>query len=169
MGVNVTDPMDGGNVHRLSDPAELLGCSNFIIDRSEMWGTAVANIYTTISELKGSWAGSFCKDTIEPVEEIQTDFIEFGNALSQLAATLGTAANMYKKLEEGDIGGSVQEVDAVISSVTDVGNTNTGEITFDPDQCKQKSSLINDSADKIFGIIDDLSGEINHINSIYYS
>ena len=160
----------GDNAHGVRSIAQLYNDSEYINEQSVAWGEQVKNIYTTIAELKESWAGEFSKQYTDAVEAAQPDLVEFASNLSILAATLATASNMYKALEAGSSVGSAQEVDANKFSETDTGRASTdNEVTFDPDQCREKASLLNTAADKIDSIIEEVGDRIHSINDNYYS
>ena len=160
----------GDNSHGVRSIAQLYNDSDYINEQSVAWGEQVKNIYTTIAELKESWAGEFSKQYTDAVEAAQPDLIQFASDLSVMAATLATASNMYKALEAGMPVGSADEVDANKFSETDTGMASTdNEVTFDPDQCKEKAQLLSVAADRIDGIIEEVGERIVSINDNYYS
>lgn len=160
----------GENAHGVESIAKLYDDSDFINDQTIEWGKQVKNVYTTIAELKQSWAGEFSKKYTDAVEEVQPDLLKFASDLSVLAATLGTASNMYKALEAGNPVGSAEELDANKFYETDAGTASTDkEVTFDPDRCREKAQLLNEAAEAIERIIEDVGDRIVSINKNYYS
>ena len=133
---------DGGNSHGVGSIVQLYNDSDYINGKSVDWAEQVKNVYNTIAELKQSWAGQFSKQYTDAVEAFQPELVKFANDLSVMAATLATASNMYKNLENGMPVGSAEEVDANTFTETDAGRSSTDlEVTFDPDQCKEKAQL----------------------------
>ena len=91
----------GDNGHTVNSIAQLYNDSDFINEQSEEWNKEVTYVYTTVAELKTSWAGEFSKSYTDAVEKVQPDLVDFANHLSRLSSTLGTVSNMYKAVEAG--------------------------------------------------------------------
>ncbi len=160
----------GQDAHSVDNIAKLYDDSDFINEQTIEWGKQVKNIYTTVAELKQSWAGEFSRKYTDAVEEVQPDLLKFASDLSVLASTLGTVANMYKALEAGNPVGSAVELDANQFYETDAGRSSTDkEVTFDPGRCREKAQLLNEAADAIERIIEDVGDRIESINENYSS
>ncbi len=160
----------GQDAHSVDNIAKLYDDSDFINEQTLEWGKQVNNVYTTIAELKLSWAGSFSRKYTDAVEKVQPDLLKFASDLSILASTLGTVANMYKALEAGNPVGSAVELDANKFYETDAGRASTDkEVTFDPGRCREKAQLLNEAADAIERIIEDVGDRIESINENYSS
>ena len=160
----------GDNAHTVGNIAQLYNDSDYINEQSLAWGEQVKNVYNTIAELKESWAGQFSKQYTDAVEAAQPDLVDFAKKLSLLASTLATVSNMYKALEAGNSVGAAEEVDANKFYETDTGMASTeNEVTFDPDQCKEKAQLLNTAAEIIERILEEVGDRITSINANYAS
>lgn len=155
---------------RVESISQLFSDSDYVNEQSREWNHQVEVVYTTIAELKRSWAGSLSKQYTDDVESYQQQLTDFGTMLSFLAATLSTVANRYRALEQGQSPSSAQVVEGSVFNLVDTGAASTEyEMTFNPDECKQKASTILTAGTSINGIIDEIGDKIVSINNNYSS
>ena len=155
---------------RVDSISQLHHDSVLITDCSVKWNKKVELVYTTINELKKSWAGDFAKTYTDAVDEVQPDLVDFANCLNKLSTTLTNVSNMYKALEEqGDV--SVAEKAEVTEfNLTELlKNDQSGGVTFNSSECKEKASTMNEAATVIEQIIDEVDRNIESINRNYES
>ncbi len=153
-----------GNISQLHNDSEM------ITDCSERWANKVKEVYTTVSELKKSWAGEFARKYTDAVEEVQPDLVDFANVLNRLSTTLTNVSNMFKATEEyGDVT-VAQHVEPTTFDLTEVEKSiSDQELTFTSSECKEKATTMNEAATVIENIIDDVASNIESINGNYES
>ena len=128
--------------YELNHIQDLLNDSDFLNEQTVKWGRQEKIIYSTIEELKHSWAGGFSKMYTDSIEQYQPEVVSFSNILSANASTLGTIANMYRELEDKGTTMSAEEVESNTFNETDTGSSRTDvDDAFSPEQCKAKANF----------------------------
>ncbi len=149
---------------------ELFRDSDFLNEQAVEWGRQEKIIYSTIEELKHSWAGGFSKMYTDSIEQYQPDVVSFANILSHNASTLGTVANMYRELEDKGTTMSAEEVESITFNETDTGKSRDDvDDAFSPEQCKTKAGQLNDAAEILPDIIHEMDVRLRRIYNNYSS
>jgi hypothetical protein len=100
------------------------------------------------------------------LEDIQKDMVDYGNCLRKLASTLGTAGLMYQKLNT-DGGGSVEEIEAVRGSETEVRKTEDADTAFSYSDCQRRHGEIETARKNMLDVFSDVESITNNLPNIY--
>jgi len=162
--------MENQDQRTVNSIQDLFSDSDFLNRQTVAWGQQEKIIYTTVAELKDSWAGGFSQKFTADIERYQPDVVDFANALSYCAATLGTVSNMYRKLEDEGTTMSAEEVESNTFNETDTGKSKTDvDDAFSPSQCQIKADQLSKAASNIIDIIGEMDNRIGRINNNYSS
>ena len=162
--------MENQDQRTVNSIQDLFSDSDFLNRQTVAWGQQEKIIYTTVAELKDSWAGGFSQKFTADIERYQPDVVDFANALSYCAATLGTVSNMYRKLEDEGTTMSAEEVESNTFNETDTGKSKTDvDDAFSPEQCKAKADQLITAAKTLPGIISEMDESVERIARNYSS
>lgn len=147
-------------------PEKLIADAGTMSEDLVTWSSSVTCIYETVGELKEKWHGAYCTIVVQPLEDIQTDMVDYGNCLREIASTLGTAGLMYQKLNT-DGGGTVEELEAVRGSETEVGGTDENDTAFSFSDCQRRHDEIEAARGEMLKVFSDVESIVGALPNIY--
>lgn len=147
-------------------PEKLIADAETMSSDLVKWSSSVTCIYETVGELKEKWHGAYCTIVVQPLEDIQKDMVDYGNCLRKLASTLGTAGLMYQKLNT-DGGGSVEEIEAVRGSETEVRKTEDADTAFSYSDCQRRHGEIEMARKNMLEVFSDVESITDNLPNIY--
>lgn len=83
----------------VNDAVKLIRDGESIIETSTEFEKEIANIYTTIDDLKNSWTGESATRYTQEIEKYKSDFESLAKTLKQHGALAKAAGTDYNELE----------------------------------------------------------------------
>ena len=159
--------MDGlsvAGIRKLQEDGQIVS------DCARDWDTNVKTIYRVLNEVKKVWHGEFAKKYTDPVEEIQPDFVDFGNVLNYLACKVINIGRMFQATEEfGDVSQAKLEEPEKFDLTDVINAASNSEVEFNSTIIKDKAKKKKNAAKEVERVIDIVDGKKNDIASNYVS
>ena len=85
------------------DPVRVNAAAKEIEGHAATYNKEIAQIYSTIDELREVWQGSSAERFVKDIDKYREEFKRFGIQLDGFGDVLKAAAGDFQKLEDGEI------------------------------------------------------------------